>query len=80
MRKVVVPMRLSELCIAHLPGVVEVEVRFDVLAEFQGLQRVDRDLRRQVDLSLVIEHLAQQSLEFGAHFEALDFHFYLSLV
>ena len=73
-------MRLRELLVARLPGVVEVEVALDVLGELQGPQRGDRDLRRQVDLSVVIEHLAQQSLEFGAHFEALDFHFYLSLV
>ena len=74
-------MRLRELCIAHLPGVVELQIALDMLAQLQTFQRIDRDLRRQVDLSLVIEHLAQQSLEFWAHFEkVLGFHFYLSLV
>ena len=57
MRKVVVPIRLSELCIAHLPGVVELEIRFDVLGELQGLQRADCDLRRQANLGLVVQHL-----------------------
>ena len=74
-------MRLSELCVAHLPGVIEIEVALDVLAQLQGLQRGYRDLPRQADLSSVVENLIQQSLEFWAHFEkVLDFHFYLSLV
>ena len=73
-------MRLSDLCVTHLPRMVEFQVALDVLAQLQGLQRADRDLRRQADLSSVVENLIQQSLEFWANVQALDFHFYLSLV
>ena len=73
-------MRLGDLCVTHLPRVVEFQVALDVLAQLQGLQRGDRDLPRQADLSSVVENIIQQSLEFGAHLKVLDFHFYLSLV
>ena len=79
-RKVIVPIRLSELCIAYLPGVVELQIALDMLGELQGLQCADCDLSWEVNLSLVVEHLAQQSLEFWADIQALQLHFYLSLV
>jgi len=50
-------MRLSELYVARLPGVVELEVALDMLGELQTLQRGNRDLRRQANLGLIVEHL-----------------------
>ena len=58
MRKVVVPMRLRELYVARLPGVVELEVRFDVLGELQTLQRADRELSWEANLGFIVDHLA----------------------
>ena len=80
MRQVVISVRLRELLVARLPGVIKIEIALYMVGELQTLQCADRDLRRELDLVFVIEYLLQERLESLAYLQALQFHLLTSLV
>jgi len=73
-------MRFRELFEPCLPGVIEFEIRFDVVAQLQTLQSAERDLGWEMYLVLLIEDLLQERLELRPHFQPLQVHLLTSLV